>query len=121
MPWRRFEWHRLRPLQTAMQQEGEASTDAAAVINDLRSALERDELVTSISKALKAAEDGVFDWLTQHLPPMPIDPPRSTLTSTDKCVDAPPGLGTSRLWPSLQAFLEQHPEDDVEVTWRVIP
>lgn len=122
-----FEWKRLNPLTAAMQGEGDAATQAAGVINDLRSALEQDEIVTPVARALKAAEDGIFDWLTRFVDPTPpiVGPgpgpgpiePRGWLSGK-----ATRGASSSNsdVLNELSAFLDQYAGKSVEVTWRVV-
>jgi hypothetical protein len=125
----RFPWRRLDPLRQAMNAEGSRAESAAAVVNAVCDALRRDEIVSQVSTALSACEDGIFAWLSGGQPdpdpdprpdpdpgPGPIDPGvragRATRTgrSSDDTVLA-----------DLKAFLDRHPGDTVEVTWRVLP
>ena len=124
-----FDWRRLDPLLEAMRREGDAATRAAAVVNDLRSALQQDELVTSADRALKAADDAIFSWLRAHLAAPPggrgddtdggpvIEPPVSRGGRARK----PAGTSDGQVLEELGAFLTEHRTDEVEVTWRVVP
>jgi hypothetical protein len=117
----RFPWHRLEPLKQAMDGEGSRAADAADVVNTVRDALARDELVSGIAAALGACEEGIFRWLTP--PPPPPDPKpvphklgeRSGRVTRAAKVDNGPTL------TELTSFLDAHPDDAVEVTWRVVP
>lgn len=123
----RFSWQRLDPLRQAANAEGSRAASAAAVVNGVRDALEHDEIVTPIATALSACEDGIFAWLadgrTEPSPePVPgrgsgpIEPGsrsgRATRTGRG---------GNDTVLADLKAFLARHPDETVEVTWRVLP
>ena len=55
-----FEWSRLAPLFEAISSEADSDGRAAAVVQSLSAALQQDELVTPVAKALKEADDGIF-------------------------------------------------------------
>jgi hypothetical protein len=119
-----FHWERLRPLTQAMRSEGTAADQAADVVNRLRAALESDEIVTPIGRALGDTDGAIFSWLANHLPPAvtppvgPIEPPlppevRGGRTTRHK--DTP----KDAVIAELGAFLDEHQGVEVEVTWRV--
>ncbi|MBK6874125.1 MAG: phage resistance protein [Kineosporiaceae bacterium] len=118
----RFQWSRLDPLLQAMTGEGEGARRAAAVVNALRDALQANEQVTPIGAALHAADDGAFRWLTdQTAPPSPdpvgpIEPPAGAGRTT-RARRAP----NEEIIADLRSFLDAHPDEAVEVTWRVVP
>lgn len=123
-----FHWERLRPLMQAMQSEGTAANQAADVVNRLRSALESDELVTAIGRALGDTDSAIFSWLENHTQPAvtppddkvgPIEPPlppqvRGGRTTRHK--DTP----KEAVIAQLGTFLDEHQDVEVEVTWRVL-
>lgn len=133
-----FQWHRLDPLRTATNAEGSRSGAAATVVNAVREALQRDELVSAAAAALTACEEGIFTWLAD-VPPIPAADPAAGADSASGPRSAP-GTGprpidTARsgratrtgrnrndpLLADLATFLDTHPNDTVEVTWRVLP
>ena len=144
----RFPWHRLDPLRQATDAEGPRATSAAAVVNAVRQALERDELVSPVAPALSACEEGVFAWLSAEAPapgsasaaPSPEPAPGAQAgpdAGQDRMSESGPGPiepgarsgratrprrgGSHTVLADLKAFLDRHPDDAVEVTWRVLP
>jgi hypothetical protein len=137
----RFPWHRLDPLKQAMNGEGDRAAAAAAVVNAVRDALQRDEIVSSASAALSACEEGIFAWLSSvsNVPPVPPVPQPGP--GPDPQPHPQPGPGPGPIDPAersgratrtgrggnapvlagLKTFLDTHPDDTVEVTWRVVP
>jgi hypothetical protein len=131
----RFAWQRLEPLRAAMNGEGDRAASAAEVVNAVKDALERDELVSGAAAALSACEEGIFTWLAAAPPgpapvpgpgpvvvpvpgpgPGPIQPPsRSGRASRVS------GGGPESVLRDLKAFLEAHPNETVEVSWQVVP
>jgi hypothetical protein len=129
-----FRWDRLDPLRKAMNGEGDRAVSAAAVVNDIRDALERDEIVSAIAPALTACEEGIFRWLASD------GGGSGGGSGTSGGGDTGGGSGdntsgadrtgrgtrpargsSSTVLADLNAFLEGHPDDSVEVTWRVLP
>jgi hypothetical protein len=131
----RFPWQRLDRLRQAMNAEGDRAASAAVVVNGVRDALERDEIVSSVAPALRICDDGIYAWLASDqadpqpgpgpIPgpgpqpgpgPGPIDPAsrsgRATRTTRG---------GDDAVLADLKAFLARHPDEAVEVTWRVLP
>jgi hypothetical protein len=103
-------------------------------VNRLRSALESDEIVTAIAKALGDTDSAIFRWLADHLPPT-ITPPPAATPPDDKVgpiePPLPPNVSGGRATRSkdtpkhaviaeLDAFLDEHSDVAVEVTWRVL-
>jgi len=124
----RFEWSRVEPLMQAMRGEGSSADEAARVITDLRSALAQEEAVTAIARALKDAEDGAFAWLRKQAPgPGPTPPPPGP-APTPPGIDHGKWKGTVNpastahddILGDLRKFLDQHPHEQVEVSWRVV-
>lgn len=123
-----FHWERLEPLMQAMQSEGAAADQAATIVNRLREALEADELVTAVGTALNDTDTAIFRWLADHLPPV-ITPPIDRPGRIEPPL--PPGIPSGRATRSkdttkdaviaeLGTFLDEHPDVEVEVTWRVV-
>ncbi|TDP91198.1 DUF6079 family protein [Labedaea rhizosphaerae] len=117
----RFRWRRLDPLKSAMDGEGKRAAAAAAVVNAVRDALQRDELVNGMATALSACEDGIFAWLADATPssPPPIPPPAPGRRSGGATRTGPADNGA--VLADLGKFLDDHPGDTVEVVWRVVP
>ncbi|MFN8074154.1 MAG: DUF6079 family protein [Kineosporiaceae bacterium] len=140
-----FHWNRLDPLRHAMAGEDTRAASAAAVVNALRQALASDEHTRRIAPALRACEDDVFAWLAsapassapapaQGQTPAPAGEP-GALTLPAATAGVGPiqpatsyGSVTARtradregLLQDLRDFLDQHPDDDIEVVWRVLP
>lgn len=119
-----FPWHRLDPLQQAMDGEGDRAASAAAVVNAVRDAMTHDEIVTAASSALSACEEGIFAWLSGATPPPP--PPRpspappKTGARSGHVTRAGRG-GNEPVLSDLKSFLEAHPDDTIQVTWQVMP
>jgi hypothetical protein len=88
----------------------------------VRDALRRDELVSGISSALAACEEGIFTWLTPPSVPQPPTPPPppSPGNRSGRVTRAGRG-GNDTVITGLKSFLDAHPNDAVEVTWRVVP
>jgi hypothetical protein len=118
-----FHWDRLEPLRDAMKGEGSRATEAAAIVNDLRSALEQDELPVPVARALAACENGIFTWLAAGTPPPPPPPPGPTPKPGVKegHANRPRGAENSGVIKQLTAFLEENPDAAVEVTWKAMP
>jgi hypothetical protein len=123
----RFPWHRLDPLREAMNGEDDRAASAAAVVHAVRDALQRDELVSGISSALAACEEGIFAWLSDARPKSDVvhewhDDPRRVdpIERSGRVTRAGRG-GNDTVITGLTSFLNAHPNDAVEVTWRVVP
>ncbi|MBL8929410.1 MAG: hypothetical protein JNL54_04730, partial [Kineosporiaceae bacterium] len=118
---RGFAWERLAPLRQAMSGEGERASSAAAIVNDLRDALEHDEIVTAIGPALHECDNAIFRWLAGpesgpgRTPPPPPRPPVSQSARRRA------GESNQAVLDGVAAFLGQHGDETVEVTWRVVP
>jgi hypothetical protein len=124
----RFPWHRLDPLQQAMNGEGDRATSAAAVVNDVRDAVQHDEIVTAAASALSVCEEGIFSWLTTGKDDRKDDERRPDDDGRTSGKVAPTGGATragrgtdDSVLTDLKSFLRAHPEDTVQVTWRVMP
>lgn len=127
----RFPWERLDPLREAMNGEGDVAAAAAAVVNAVRDALRSDESVTTAAAALSACDAGIFAWLTDTDPRTGKNqgPPRGTEQTRPPARTGERTGGATRtgrganepVVTGLTAFLDAHPDDTVEVTWRVVP
>lgn len=113
-----FEWGRLAPLLDAIKGEGDRAKSAAAIVNALREALKADEIVTAVATALKDADNAVFSWLAAPgsgpVPPPPPQPPRAHGTATRAA-----GASDDELIGLMKAFLAEHVDKPVDVTWQV--
>ncbi|MDT0212470.1 hypothetical protein Q9R29_01105 [Rothia sp. ARF10] len=106
-----FAWERLTPLLDAMKGEGARADSAAVIVNALRGALQADEIVTPIGPALKATEDSVFEWLR---------PPAKVYTRAHGSSSRAPGGSDDELLALVKAFLAEHADEAVDVSWRVL-
>jgi hypothetical protein len=124
----RFPWHRLDPLLQAMNGEGDQATSAAVVVNDVRDAVQHDEIVTAASSALSACEEGIFAWLTANKTDQQ-DDNRPTEDGGRQSGKVAPTGGATRagrgtnegVLTDLKSFLQAHADETVQVTWRVMP
>ena len=120
-----YDWHRFAPLIAASSGEGERADEAAGILTRLREALLADEFTTQFAPAITNADRELFDWLARVNPgPMPPVPPVSP-------PPVPPKVGTSgraslrgkgglsEVSRQLGQFVEEHPNDNVVVEWRV--
>lgn len=111
-----YRWDRLGPLLDAES----ADVKAEAALRGLREALRNDEIVTPLGVALRASEDAVFEWLSSRGPgPKPApdpDPEPSPLRGRSR---RPKGASVDPLFRDLRSFLEEHPDRNVVVEWRV--
>ena len=103
-------------------------TSAAAVVNDVRDAVQHDEIVTAASSALSACEEGIFAWLTADKDDQQDDSRRTEDDGRQSGKAAPTGGATragrgtdESVLTDLKSFLQAHPEETVQVTWRVMP
>ena len=70
---RAFRWDRLTPLREAEGTQDERGRSAAQALNALREAVRADEFASRIDRALSAAEEALFEWLSAG--PKPEPPP----------------------------------------------
>lgn len=113
-----FEWGRLAPLLDAMKGEGDRADSAAQIVNALREALKADEIVAPVATALKATDDAIFKWLSEPSPgpgPGPTPPPPRVGGEARRRA----GEGSEELIGLMRAFLAEHADKDVDVTWQV--
>ncbi len=136
---RRFPWERLSPLRAA------SDPRAAAILDELRTSLRNDQIVTRVQDALATAENEAFQWLAGRTATAPAPtPPASetrpqgpetpesdadavTLPVGDRPVEGRDatsfvidrGEPAEAVVSRLQAFLDEHQGQRVEVRWWV--
>ena len=120
-----YDWHRFAQLITASSGEGERADEAAGILTRLREALIADEFTTQLAPAITNADRELFDWLAR-VNPGPRPPFHAEGTPT-----GPPKAGTagrtslrgrgglSEVSRQLGQFVEEHPDQNVVVEWRV--
>ena len=114
-----FEWGRLAPLREAMKGEGSRAESAAEIVNALREALKSDEIVAPVAGALKTADDAVFAWLAEATPtPTPPSPTPAPVVAHGHASRAAGG-SDDELVRLMRAFLAEHADKAVDVTWQV--
>jgi hypothetical protein len=123
---RAFAWDRLAPLRTAAERRDDPrGSSAARILDDLRDALETDEIAQALPRMLRETVDAIFDWLAagQPTPPPPPPPPGPKPTrphasngSGTRAKDAP----NDAVITELDQFLREHPDENVAVEWRVV-
>ncbi|HEY5114545.1 MAG TPA: hypothetical protein VIJ00_03370, partial [Nakamurella sp.] len=94
-----FRWERLSDIRTAAATgTGERHESAAAIIDRLRTALHRDEIVQALTPALQRADEEAYEWVRQGAvpppPPEPRVPPPAVRVPPD---DGTPGSGQVHL------------------------
>lgn len=120
-----YDWHRFAQLITASSGEGERADEAAGILTRLREALLADEFTTQLAPAITNADRELFEWLARgnpgpkppvspvsppRLPPKPGTSGRASLRGRD---------GLSRVAEELREFVDDHPNENVVVEWRV--
>lgn len=118
----RFDWDWLTDPLQARNGEGTHAEDAATLINKLIHRLCLDEYDSPAKTVLREAERDVRNWLRQKTPIVDPTPPNPTIRKVDPIV---PRKGTFRgtgkaLRNDIDAFLDTHPDTQIEVTWRVV-
>ena len=114
----RFRWDRLDPLKTATDDDS-----AKQILSRLRLGMTSDEIVTRAADALQQADDDAYQWA--------LGQPRTKIRDEEdgdqiKVRDWPRTVKRVRreqhtgTLDELRAFLAAHPNDEVEVTWRVV-
>ena len=66
-----FSWNRLTPVREAAAGQSERADAAQDILDNLTSALNGHEHAYACAKALKTAEDAIFDWLASAPVPAP--------------------------------------------------
>jgi hypothetical protein len=132
---RAFPWERLAPLHTAARQADPRGQAATRILDDLRTALEADEIVQSLSDALKVTDGAIFTWLAdgQEQTPTPPSPGPMPRLATQPGTLHPawaagasgsgkraPGGSNAPVISQLDQFLRDHADERVAVEWRVI-
>jgi hypothetical protein len=129
-----FHWDRLGPLYAAEDQDDDRGRDASRALASLRESVRADEFATKLKAALSAADNAVFEWLSDgqrvQLPPgqqprrpddIPIHVPPSKLAGPGRAGRAAlaKGAAAREVLGPLQAFLDAHRDEQVIVEWRV--
>ena len=129
----RNRWDRLEPLLEAERRPDESGQRAARILTRLRSAVHADEMTDPVQQALETASDAVFAWLAERAPS------HAAAETRDSKAPAEPPIGpddvaiplpvravragnepSSAVLDQLASFLAEHPDEQVEVTWRVL-
>ncbi|WP_052589426.1 DUF6079 family protein [Luteipulveratus mongoliensis] len=118
-----YAWDRIEPLRDATQGEGERAASAAGIIRDLRDALHADEIVTGIGGALARTDNEIFAWLAASTPVEPLAPasPKPAPANPNQQGSSRRAAGGSNedVLRQASAFLESHPEREIEISWQV--
>lgn len=123
-----FHWDRLAPLKAAEQRGDERGQAAGRILTELRKAVTADEFSVRLAGALAATDQAVFDWLADGQPAAPprILDPAGEPAQDHRRLGQPGGRAVrsrgsrpDAVIGELQAFLAQHPDEDVTVEWRV--
>ena len=126
-----FRWDRLAPLRTSKDRADERGRAAASTLTTMREAVEADEFATRLGPKLADADDAIFEWLADGQTARPVDQP--DLPRPDDIVIALPtpkpglsgratrakGASSRDVLTELAAFLDEHPDQEVVVEWRV--
>lgn len=134
---KRFRWERLEALRAA-----DGDEQAAGVLSRLGQGLTADEIVTRAADALDQADSDMFEWATASRGGAPAAPaPTPSRLSYTSAGDVPltagdsPAARTDRhavtvtrsgsgssdeVMRQLRDFLDEHADDAVEISWRVI-
>ncbi|MCT7657636.1 phage resistance protein [Mycobacterium deserti] len=121
-----FNWDRLKPLLDAETQTDLRGTEARDSLARLRSALVADELAQSISSALQRADDDAFAWLASAATPTPppgSQPAPAPLPQHTASGKREVSTRADIVWVTadIEAFVEEHGDQNVVVEWRVEP
>lgn len=119
-----YDWHRFAQLITASSGEGERADEAAGILTRLREALIADEFTTQLAPAITNADRELFDWLARGNQVPHVTDPRG---GHDDGKTIPTGGrtrfrgrgGLSEVSRQLGQFVEEHPDQNVVVEWRV--
>jgi hypothetical protein len=117
-----YDWHRFAPLITASAGEGERADEAAGILTRLREALLADEFTTQLAPAITNADRELFEWLARGNPgpkPPVSPPPVAPKPGTSGRASLRGRGGLSSVSDQLREFVDQHPDENVVVEWRV--
>jgi hypothetical protein len=130
-----FHWDRLGPLRAAENQDDDRGQGAARALAALRESVTADEFATKLGAALSAADNAVFEWLSEGQRVNPVPPPPPVYRPDDVPIYVPPsplpaagragratlakGAAAREVLAPLQAFLDEHRDEQVIVEWRV--
>ncbi|MFZ0160084.1 MAG: hypothetical protein WAL50_13735 [Kineosporiaceae bacterium] len=132
-----YRWDRLAPVLQAQATAADDDPVAAArrdrareIVAQLRDAVRSEEITHRLRQALDAADDAAFAWMTPSVSPAPEPAPWPVPRPADgdrmpapvppagRVVRAHDGSAEPVL-DELRAFLDQHPDTDVLIEWRV--
>jgi hypothetical protein len=126
-----FRWERLDPLRGAEHRLDSQGRAAAGILRVLREAVAADEFATRLGPALTRTDDAIFEWLSDSQPTAPAPPPQ-VLRPDDVDIQVPvalpgafgratraKGASSRAVLAQLEAFLDEHRDDQVIVEWRV--
>jgi hypothetical protein len=132
---RAFRWDRLTPLREAEAVLDDRGRSAARALNALRDAVRADEFASRIDRALSAAEEALFEWLSSGREPAPPPGPgprpgpgpvpgpapgwKPLPTSSPGVKTRAAGQPDDSVLVPLKEFLRSHPNENVVVEWRV--
>lgn len=115
-------WDRFDPLFAVEGLSGTRADGARAILTRLRDALGDDEFTTPIGPALKHAEDDLFRWLAEAAPkpqpPAPVTDPQPVKGRSGQATIRR-GTGVQRVFTQLQEYVDENPEADIVVEWRI--
>lgn len=139
-----FSWNRLTPVREAAAGQSERADAAQDILDNLTAALNGHEHAYACAKALKTAEDAIFDWLANApvppapvlppVPPVPVTPVTPPANAKPDDVVLPPTVAPPAVpggnWRSavgadnavfeLQTFIQNNPNRRIEVQWRIV-
>ena len=123
-----FRWDRLAPLRAAENQDDERGRAAARALAGAAGGGQGRRVRDRLGRALSAADDAIFDWLSSGqgsraprggLATCPSTYRRALPRRSGGRATRAKGAPASEVLGPLQAFLEAHPDDQVVVEWRV--
>lgn len=128
-----YPWNRIDPLFEGASDDSPRGKAAATMVTTLQKAATADEIAVRLSDALRAAEDGAFNWLREVSPrPAPPHPTggdggtgptggggdeRGDEAGQERVLQ--PGDPVDAVLSDLRQFQIEHPDEAVLVTWRV--
>lgn len=129
-----YRWEQLQPVRTAADGSEAAAESAGSIIASLRTAVRSDEITTRLLPVLSGTTRQIFDWMADQVaeqpqrPTAPVQPPALKPDDVEIALPTPNPTGGHRVKGSaaaplvqqLQAFLADHADDEVEVSWRVV-
>jgi hypothetical protein len=112
---RAFHWERMAPLQAAEGGDEQRSRQARAILDSVR-----DEIAVRLGDALTRCEAAAFEWVADGIAAVPHSPvPPSPPAGAHGARRRRAGEDATDTLMALGAFLDEHPDADVVVDWRV--